>query len=462
MSSKGRSTRKSQQPIEDDAAQEPDNTRTGNDRDEEEAAAPPKSDRSNNAMGVGRSLESENTPEMAMEMLVDRLKLLDYERDFCKRKKPFRKPLNRFYFALPLSSGNQGEQFFYFTSLCSWLLGLAGVEVPAPKEFDDPNQTCNSIIGACKRLGFAAPGYAPMKLTSGYGREVCGVLEGLAAFVLEKKNFTFKAPVYLPESYADEVEDDEMDAGIEQAQDEFQLPDYADDENEEEAYMAAEGLAPPPSARGAGKAVELEAAAGKEILHSQVDPLQWKLEMERVAPKLRILLNADSKDWRANLEEVHTNSKTISSAWPESRVVLEKLRGELNGSLEKLTTREHYLNEQFDRLMDGYRAQRKQLSEIQSTHNSRTEAVSDRNNELHRIGEQLSEMKTMMDERGTNISDATPVVRIKGGIKKLSEELHDMEVRIGVVSHTLLQLSLKNRRLMTTQAAAAYDSDLEE
>lgn len=148
--------------------------------------------------------------------------------------------------------------------------------------------------------------------------------------------------------------------------------------------------------------------AGKEILHSQVDPTLWKLEMERVAPKLRILLNADAKDWRTNLEEVHSNSKTISSAWPESRVVLEKLRGELNGSLEKLTTRERYLNEQFDRLMDGYRAQRRQLSQIQNTYNTRTEAVSDRNNELHRIGEQLTEMKTMMDERGTNISDATP------------------------------------------------------
>lgn len=51
------------------------------------------------------------------------------------------------------------------------------------------------------------------------------------------------------------------------------------------------------------------------------------------------------------------------------------------------------------------------------------------------------------------------VVRIKGAIKKLAEELHDMEVRIGVVSHTLLQLSLKNRRLMHHQAAAALSDE---
>ena len=41
------------------------------------------------------------------------------------------------------------------------------------------------------------------------------------------------------------------------------------------------------------------------------------MEMERVAPKLKILLNADTKDWRNNLEEVHNNSKSISDAWPD-------------------------------------------------------------------------------------------------------------------------------------------------
>ena len=45
---------------------------------------------------------------------------------------------------------------------------------------------------------------------------------------------------------------------------------------------------------------------------------------------------------------------------------------------------------------------------MQVTYNQHTEAISDRNNELHRISELLSEMKLQMEERGTNISDATP------------------------------------------------------
>jgi hypothetical protein len=53
-----------------------------------------------------------------------------------------------------------------------WLLGLAGVELPTPKEMDDPQATCAAILGGCKKLGFAPPAYHPSKLTA----RVCAVL----------------------------------------------------------------------------------------------------------------------------------------------------------------------------------------------------------------------------------------------------------------------------------------------
>ena len=59
-----------------------------------------------------------------------------------------------------------------FTCQTSWLLGLAGIDLPAPKEHDDPNLATGNIISAAKKLGFAAPTYTPMKLTAGYGKEV--------------------------------------------------------------------------------------------------------------------------------------------------------------------------------------------------------------------------------------------------------------------------------------------------
>jgi estrogen-related receptor beta like 1 len=144
-------------------------------------------------------------PDICMDMLVDKLKVLEYEREWCRKKKPYKKPLNRLFFAQPVTSGNQNEQFFLFTSLvslrnagtcskdgaiegraskvrcrllgpsltllpaplhssmvllllqCSYLLAQAGVDFKEPKEFDDPNLTCNNLIGSLKKLGFASP-----------------------------------------------------------------------------------------------------------------------------------------------------------------------------------------------------------------------------------------------------------------------------------------------------------------
>lgn len=50
------------------------------------------------------------------------------------------------------------------------------------------------------------------------------------------------------------------------------------------------------------------------------------------------------------------------------------------------------------------------LDTTQAAYNVRTEGISDRNSELHRISEQLAEMKGIMDGHSTNIADATPVV----------------------------------------------------
>lgn len=58
-------------------------------------------------------------------------------------------------------------------------------------------------------------------------------------------------------------------------------------------------------------------------------------------------------------------AQSIMAVWPDSRAVLEKLRSELDTSLDKLTTRERFLNDQFERLMQQYRAARQQLTQVQ-------------------------------------------------------------------------------------------------
>ena len=48
-------------------------------------------------------------------------------------------------------------------------------------------------------------------------------------------------------------------------------------------------------------------------------------------------------------------------------------------------------------------------------------------------------------DRGSSISNTSPIVRIKAAIKQLKDELCQMRVRTGVLEHQLLQISLKQR-----------------
>jgi estrogen-related receptor beta like 1 len=101
------------------------------------------------------------------------------------------------------------------------------------------------------------------------------------------------------------------------------------------------------------------------VIEGRVDPAEWKLELERVGPKLKITLAADTKDWRSHLEQAHSHKKEIESLLPESRSQLDRVRDDVGTELEKIGTRERFLNNQFDALIMEYRLVRERFTEVQ-------------------------------------------------------------------------------------------------
>lgn len=54
--------------------------------------------------------------------------------------------------------------------------------------------------------------------------------------------------------------------------------------------------------------------------------------------------------------------------------------------------------------------------------------------ELAQVSEELETVKAEMDQRGTSMTDAAPLVKIKQALTKLKAESTQMEIRLGVVS----------------------------
>merc|ERR1719155_409323 len=74
--------------------------------------------------------------------------------------------------------------------------------------------------------------------------------------------------------------------------------------------------------------------------------------------------------------------------------------------------------------------------------------------ELKNLNEELEVVKTDMEERSSTVTDTAPIVKMKDAFKRLRSDTRQLEVRIGVVSHTLMQAKLRQRPQDTSKQGA--------
>jgi peptidoglycan hydrolase-like protein with peptidoglycan-binding domain len=69
--------------------------------------------------------------------------------------------------------------------------------VAAVKEGDDSASAIRSLLQLLRQLNFAVPqSFSVARLQTGSGREVCGILDGLADWALERASFRFQQPIH--------------------------------------------------------------------------------------------------------------------------------------------------------------------------------------------------------------------------------------------------------------------------
>lgn len=355
---------------------------------------------------------------------VDILMLLDYETKFCNKEM---RPMCRTFFAYP--SSNPAVQFKYFTKLVTWLLELVRRQADWD-EYDDPNTVITTMLVVLKDLGVQVTGIAPAKLKTGSGEAVCQVLAGLLHVVLRQTGFGFQAPTYPEDGMADEAEVD-SDAEI-QSVGEDEMP--GDGEEDDLMYQEDEM-----------KKKEESDDEQHAVLESNIDPKEWLLEVERVAPKLKIQIPNDSKEWRTHLLQTRGYKQVIETQFPAAKAQLDKLSKELSGALERIKSKEAFINTQFDHRALDYRQQQEELNTVQSSYTELNEVVMNLQIELNNVQDELTVCTTEMEERSSTVTDTAPIVKMKDAFKRLRTDTRQLEVRIGVVSHTLMQAKLRQR-----------------
>ncbi|NWT39493.1 IFT57 protein, partial [Rissa tridactyla] len=176
-----------------------------------------------------------------------------------------------------------------------------------------------------------------------------------------------------------------------------------------------------------------DSAKHDEILQSTIDAAEWNLEVERVLPQLKVTVRTDNKVCQNGFACVHMVIKGY----------LDKLHNEISRTLEKINSREKYINNQLEHLVQEYRSAQALL----------------KRNVYFKITEVLERVKQETEEKGSSMTDGAPLVKIKQALTKLKQETIQMDIQIGVMEHTLLQSKLKEKSNMTTDMHATMISE---
>ncbi|XP_071957784.1 intraflagellar transport protein 57 homolog [Antedon mediterranea] len=372
---------------------------------------------------------------VVMEDLLDKLKLLNYEEGFL-RNLGF-KPLSRHYFAI---ATNPGEQFFIFTSLCAWLVNLSGRQMEQPQEYDDPNATISSILDELRQLGGTVD-FPPSKLKQGCGEHCIYVLDKISDETLKHINFKWSRPQY-PQEEADEEEtavDEEEELTLDKLEQDF-VEEHEDDIEEEGSFLDLAGLQNLQAATA-----NMESSKPENIMESTTNADEWKLEVERVMPSLKVHIRTDNKDWRTHVDQMHQHRDGIDNALSQTQGHLGKLHDEITKTLEKIGSREKYINNQLEHLLQEFRAMQDSLAEAKEQYRQASGGVTERTKILAEISEELDKIKVEMEEKGSSMTDGSPLVKIKQALQRLKNEILQMDIRIGTVEHTLLAGKLKDK-----------------
>ncbi|XP_014371098.2 intraflagellar transport protein 57 homolog [Papilio machaon] len=367
--------------------------------------------------------------------VMDKLRLLKIDTEL--RPKIKMKPMSRYYF---LTTTNPVEQFFVFASTAAWLIRKTGQEFEQPNEEDDPNATIASILDVLREREIAVD-FSSHKLKQGYGDQVCYILNVLADEALKKENFEWEKPIVDipdPEESADDVDqiEDETEIFLDKVEEEMiRHSDDSGDENKEEK----------------------ESTKSLTTVH---DWEEWKLELERVAPALRLKISADGRDWRARLAQMETYKNELFERLKTTGSQLNKVHGNISSVMDKVAARENILNEQFEPLVKEYGSLLNELKKATDECKEVSAGVTERQEKLNEVTAKVENIKQRTEQKGSSMNDTSPLVSAKKAVEALKKDIQELDFQIIVLLWLLISKeSPKSNNFLTNTESGILNKE---
>ncbi|GMH82440.1 hypothetical protein TrST_g12477 [Triparma strigata] len=372
------------------------------------------------------SLKSSPTPISSSHLLHTTMESLFLKLSLLPSSPP---PTTYHHFSHP-SPKSLHTQFLDFLLLTEFLLKSLGKNITI-NHSDSPLQLAKLVLNNLD-------GVLPTEflrevkvnnLVKGWGEDVVGVLDGLAEKVLERV-FTSKSV------RREEVEAQEEEGGIDEEEDEVE-DEVGEVQVEEEESVEK------------WREVEEFKTEGREMLNSEVDGREWRIEMERVGPRLKKGKGGDS-GWRGRVDMMR-GLEILSIDG------LDKVAQRVGEERERLVEGERQVSslKVVEGIGAGWREVKKEEEDVKALRDKLEELCKERSEVLEEVAEEGKTVKRKMESRAEGMSDTGKLVEIRKGLKALEGENRNMELMLGVAAAT----NMANRVVVNNRVREAGDDD---
>lgn len=311
-----------------------------------------------------------------------------------------------------------------------------------PQDFEDPNVIIHTILDAVHQLDedISSTSFPPHKLKQGFGYEVIAILNKLADDALAK-NYTPSSSINIKDTMGgSEFEESNDDDG----------QTLEEDENIEMTHeylhgtLTRDGLMESDNEGADDEKENVSYVMLNSDRKFSVNEQDWKLEVERVLPQLKstIRFNEARSDWRNRAQEIHTLQKEMEKSFSIIDQHLTRVKNEATKCMEKISSRENYLQLQLGTQINEYISLKNNLDQATENYKQVSGGLTSKSRQLSEISDELTSVKEEMEERGNSMTDGTPLLNLRKAVQKMKQEVVFIEVRIGVSLHTLLKIRL--------------------
>lgn len=121
----------------------------------------------------------------------------------------------------------------------------------------------------------------------------------------------------------------------------------------------------------------------------------------------------------------------------EAQAQLKKMQSEIVFTMDKIESRERHLNKDLKVLINQYKELSIEMSKIASEVKENEQTKAEMDEMISKLTNELENVKIQMEQRGNSMTDGSPLINIKKAVIRLKEEISELDIKIGVMQHTL-------------------------